>query len=136
MPLAGDVLHQQHLAGTDHPLLPVARRDLDAAVEVDDVLPARRRMPIEVVVAAGLTKDDARRGHAPRQLAAGALLDPLDLDIAKMRLALGVDVEIVDAHSGSVPWWRDPHALCHDPNVMVPRRSARRAPSLPRFRRA
>src|SRR5262249_7212296 len=97
--LAGDVFDEQHLARTDHPLFPVARRDLDPAVEIDDVLPARRRMPVEVVVAAGLTKDDPRRRHASRQLAAGTLLDPLDLDVAEMRLALFVDVEIMDAHA-------------------------------------
>src|SRR5689334_10528140 len=96
--LAADVLHQQHLAGADHPLLAVARGDLDPAVQVDDVLPARRRMPVEIVVTAGLAEDDARRRQAPRQLATRPILDPFDLDVAKMRLTLGVDIDVVDAH--------------------------------------
>jgi len=103
MALAANVLHQQHLAGADRSLLAVARRDLDAAVEVDDVLPARRRMPIEVVVAARLAKDDAGCRQAPRQLACAILFDPLDFNVPEMRLALVVDVDVVDAHCGSYP---------------------------------
>src|SRR5262245_45002964 len=49
MALAGRVLDQQHLAGADDARLAVARLDRHAAVEVDDVLPARRGMPFVVV---------------------------------------------------------------------------------------
>src|SRR5262249_17298321 len=101
--LAGNVLDQDHFAGADHPAFAVARRDLDPAVEVDDVLPARRRVPVEVVVSAGLAKDDSRRRQPPRQLAGGTVLDPLDLDVAKMRLTQGIDVDVVDAHLSILP---------------------------------
>src|SRR5262249_45642474 len=70
--------------------------------EIDDVLPPRRRVPVEIVVAGGLAEDDARCGKTLRQLAAGPLLGPFDLDVAKMGLALGVDVEIVNAHGSSL----------------------------------
>src|SRR6516225_2104003 len=64
--LAGGVFHEDHLAGADNSLLAVAGRELHARVEVDDVLPARRRMPIKVVVAGRLAKDDARGRKTPR----------------------------------------------------------------------
>ena len=47
MALAAGVLDQDHLAGADDAALAVARGDLHAAVEVDDVLPARRGVPVE-----------------------------------------------------------------------------------------
>src|SRR5438309_1919087 len=89
--LAGNVLDQDDLAGADHPAFAVACGELHPAVEVDDVLPARRRVPVEVIVAAGFAKDDAGRGKPLRHLAAAALLDPFHLDVAEMGLALGVD---------------------------------------------
>src|SRR5262249_49303181 len=71
MPLAVRILDQDHLAGADGPRFAVARGDAHAGVEVDDVLPPRRRMPIEVVVASSLAKDDARRRQAARQFPSG-----------------------------------------------------------------
>src|SRR4051812_45380854 len=100
--LAGDVLDQDDLAGADHAALAVARSDLDPGVEVDDVLAARRGMEVEVVVGTRLAEDDAGRRQALRQLGAAALLDPFDLDVAEMRLAVGVDVQVVDPH-GRLP---------------------------------
>src|SRR5262245_13972948 len=102
--LAGNVLDQDHFAGADHPAFAVARRDLHPAVEVDELLPARRRVPVEVIVAAGFAENDAGRREPLRHQAAAPLLDPFDLDVAEVRLALGVDVEIVDAHV----WWSSP----------------------------
>src|SRR5262249_2689086 len=96
------VFDQEHLARPDHALLAVARGDLDAGVEIDDVLPARRRMPVEIVVARGLAEDGAGRRKALRQLAARPVLDPFDLDVAEMGLAFGVDVEIVNTHGCSL----------------------------------
>ena len=66
--------------------------DADAAVEVDDVLPARRGMPFVVVAAGRLAEDDAGRREGVRGLAAPALVLPFDLDVAEMRLALVVDI--------------------------------------------
>src|SRR5262245_52075100 len=92
--LAGNVLDQDDFAGADHPAFAVARRDLHPAVEVDDVLPARGRMPVEIIVAAGLAENDAGRGKPLRHQAAAPLLDPFDLDVAEVRVAPIVDVEI------------------------------------------
>src|SRR3954469_11389592 len=99
MALAGRVLDQDYFACPDDPRLAVARGDLHAGVEIDDVLPARRRVPVEIVVRLHLAEDDPGRGQPLRQLAGPALLGPFDLDVAEMRLALGVGIEIVDAHN-------------------------------------
>src|SRR5262249_53308191 len=98
MAFAADVLDQDHFARADDAALAVAGGDAHAAIEIDDVLAARRPMPVEIVVAAGLAKDDAVRRQASRELAAAALFDPFHLDVAKMSFALGIDVEIVDPH--------------------------------------
>ena len=99
--LAGGVLDQQHLAGADDAGLAVARLDTHATVEVDDVLSARRGMPFVVVAAGRLAEDDAGRLEGVRRLAAPALVLPFDLNVAEMRLALVVNVEIMDAHEFS-----------------------------------
>src|SRR5215471_2022507 len=84
MALAVGILDQEHLARADDALFAVARRDLDRAVEVDDVLPARRRVPGIVVGAGRLAEDDAGRLEGRRGLAAGAFVLPFDLDVAEV----------------------------------------------------
>jgi hypothetical protein len=96
------VLDQEHLARADHALLAVARGDLDAGVEIDDVLPPRRRMPIEIIVALGLAENDAGRRETLRQLAARPVFHPFDFDVAEMGLAVGIDVKIVNTHGSSL----------------------------------
>ena len=59
MALAGRVLDQNNLAGADLAGFAVARRQFNAGVEIDDVLPPRRRMPWPIVFRLGLTKNDA-----------------------------------------------------------------------------
>ena len=58
----------------------------------------RRGVPVEVVLGLRLAEDHAGRRQTLRQLAAAALFDPFDLDVAEVRLAIGVGVEVVDAH--------------------------------------
>src|SRR5262249_5280196 len=101
MALARRVLDQQHFARADDARLAVARLDADGAVEIDDVLTARRGMPFVVVRAGRLAKDDAGGGKRVRGLAAATFVLPLNLDVAEMRLALVVDIEIVNAHESS-----------------------------------
>src|SRR5436190_19497944 len=101
MALAVGVLDQEHLARANNALLAVACRDLHGAVEIDDVLPTWCGMPRIVVGARRLAEDDAGRRERRRGLAAGTLVLPFDLDVAEMRLALGVDVEVMDAHENS-----------------------------------
>src|SRR5580704_12286319 len=48
--LASDVLNQDHLADTDHPALTVAGGYLHPGIEIDDVLPARCWVPVDVVL--------------------------------------------------------------------------------------
>src|SRR6185295_18267919 len=90
VPLARRVLDQDHLAGADDAALPVAGRDPDPGVEVDYVLTARRRVPVEVVGGRHLTEDEPHGREAPGELAAARLLDPLDLDVPEVGLAAGV----------------------------------------------
>src|ERR1700752_1980153 len=96
--LAADILDQDYLAGADLARFAVTRGDLHTTVEIDDVLPPWRRVPAQVVVAAGLAEDDAGRGQALGQLAAVAFLPPLHFDIAPMGLAGVVDIDVVNAH--------------------------------------
>src|SRR5580700_9642285 len=96
--LAVRVLDQDHVARLDEAAFAVARGDLHPGVEVDDVLPARRRVPVDVVLGLGLAKDDAGRRQLLRHLAAAPLLDPVDLDVAEMRFAVRVGVEVVNLH--------------------------------------
>src|SRR6266436_6352895 len=86
VPLAGRILDQEHLAGADLADFAVARGDLDAGVEVDDVLATGCGMPVEIVGRRNLAEDDAGRRQALGELARARLLDPFDLDIAEMRL--------------------------------------------------
>ena len=98
VPLAGRVLDQNHLTGTDLAALAVTGGDLHAGVEVDNVLPARSGMPVEVVVRLDLAEDDAGSRQTFRELALARLLDPFDLDVPEMRLAIGIGIEVVNPH--------------------------------------
>src|SRR3974377_1848812 len=75
MTLAGRVLDQKHLPGADLAGFAVARGDLDAGAEIDDVLAPGCRMPIEVVGRRDLAEDDAGRRQALGELARARLLD-------------------------------------------------------------
>src|ERR1700736_3404021 len=101
MALAGRVLDQDYLAGADDPALAVAGGDFDPGVEIDDVLPARCGVPVDVVLGLGLAKDDAGGRQALGQFAVAPLLDPFHFDVAEMRLAAGIGIEIVYAHRSS-----------------------------------
>src|SRR5438874_13618874 len=85
--LARGVLDQDHLADIDHSALTVAGGYLHPGVEIDDVLPARCRVPVDVMLSLRLAKDDPGGRPALGKLAASPLLDPLDFDVAEMRLA-------------------------------------------------
>src|SRR3977135_2217075 len=94
--LAAGILDEDHVAGGDETAFAVACGDLHPGIEVDDVLPARRPVPRAIVLGLRLAKDHSGRRQLPRQFAAAPLLGPLDLDVAEMRLATGIGVEIVD----------------------------------------
>src|SRR2546429_8821183 len=82
MPFAPRVLDEDDLAGADAACFAVARGDLHARVEIDDVLSPRGRGPVQVVVGRHLTEDDPRGGkgrrHPPRgrPLRGGGLAGP------------------------------------------------------------
>src|SRR5262245_28707113 len=100
MALAVRVLDEANLAGADPARLAVARGDLHAGIEIDDVLASRRRMPVEIVVGLDLAKDDAGRRNPLREPAGAGRLRVLDLDVLEVRLAVLVRVEPVNLHEG------------------------------------
>src|SRR5436305_730462 len=102
MSLAGRVLDQNDLAGAYYTAFIVARRDLHPRVQVHDVLAARRRVPVEIVLSARLAKHNPGRRQAFGELAASPLLGPFDLDVAEVRLALLIGVQVMDAHACSL----------------------------------
>src|SRR5436305_7872660 len=85
--LARGILDQDHLADADHPALTVAGGYLHPGVEIDDVLPTRGRVPVDVMLGLRLAEDDTGSRQAVGKLAPSALLDPLHFDVAEMRLA-------------------------------------------------
>src|ERR1700732_2209925 len=96
--LASGVLDHDHLADTDQPALAVAGGYLHPGIEIDDVLPARCWVPIDVVFSLGLAGDDPGGRQAIGKLASSPVLDLLDFDVAEMRLAAGIGVQVVYAH--------------------------------------
>ena len=117
MALAGGVLDQDHLADANNPALAVAGGYLHPGVEIDDVLPARGGMPIDVVFSLGLAEDDTGGRQALGKLAASPLLDPLDFDVAETRLAAGIGVQIVYAHSVSPPKFEPRSRTVREPQL-------------------
>ena len=101
--LPSRVLDQDHFAGADDSAFTVAGSYFDAGVEIDDVLAPWRRVPVDIVLSLGFAKDDACRRQAFGQFAAAPFLDPFHFDVAEMRLAAGIGVEIVYAHRLSPP---------------------------------
>src|SRR5262245_18079718 len=98
MALAPRVVHEEHLAGFHMPGLALARVDLYARVQVHDVLPSGRRVPVEIAGAGDLAKDDARGRLARRDPAGRRGRLELHLDVLEVRLALLVCVEADDLH--------------------------------------
>jgi hypothetical protein len=64
--LAAGVLDEDYVAGGDEAAFAIACGDLHPGIEVDDVLPPRRRVPIDIVLGLGLAKDDSGRWQFPR----------------------------------------------------------------------
>src|SRR2546425_4086054 len=95
MPLAPRVLDEEHFAGADAARLAVTRGDLYARVEIDDVLPPRGRMPVEVVVGRHLAEDDSRGGEARRQPARAGAVPGGGVPVLRRRFAGLVGLEPV-----------------------------------------
>src|ERR1700759_2667838 len=101
MAFAANIFHQNDFAGADFPSLTVAGGNLHATVQVDDVLPARGRMPAQIIIAAGFAEDDPGGREPGGQFAAVTLLNPGNLDIAPVRFPRIIDVDIVNSHRHS-----------------------------------
>ena len=101
--LAMGVFHEDHFARADNPGFAVTGCDRNPGVEIDDVLAARSRMPVEILGSRRLAKDDSSGRDCRRHLAARPVLDLFDLNVAEMRFARVVDIKIVDAHRSLLP---------------------------------
>ena len=90
---------EQDLAGTEDTLGPIARLNLDVAVEIDHVLAPRRVVEVQVVAAIGLAEQDSRRLHRPRDLPRTTSLRELYLHVLEVRLAVVARVDPRDSHA-------------------------------------
>ena len=72
------------LARCDETTLTVTRCDTNAVVQVDDILSARRRVPIQIVLGPSFPEDDPGGGQALRQLAPTSLFGPFDLNVTEV----------------------------------------------------
>src|SRR6185312_3279369 len=89
-------------AAADLARLSIAGRQFHTCIEVDDVLSPRRGMPLTVMLRLGLPEYDAKGKLTSRCLALRPLVFPLDSDVAPMRFALSIAVQIMNP---------DPHWL-------------------------
>src|ERR1043165_9220545 len=101
VPLAPGVLDEDHLPGADAARLAVARGDLHARVQVDDVLPPGRGVPVEVIVGLDLSENDARGRQARGEAAGPAGLHVRNLHVLEVGLALLIDEQMMDLHGRS-----------------------------------
>ena len=85
---AGSVFDQDDLTGADDTRFVIASRELYAIVEVDDILPAWGRVPVQIVGRRHLAEDDARRRQACREPPTRRRLNVDDLCILEVRFAL------------------------------------------------
>jgi NADPH2:quinone reductase len=142
MALPGDVFDQHHFADANHAALTIARGDLKSCVEVDHILPARRRMPMHTRLhnscLLSFDKDNGCGRKPFGQLKTGGrLLGALNLNFAEMRLTIGIGIQIKNAHctspeSDADHWPAIANALGSSANAGMTSRAKRRRLSRPR----
>ena len=98
MPFARGVLDENHLARRNRAGFAVAGRDLHAVVKIDDVLAARRRMPVQIIIRRNFPKDNACRRQALRQASGVSGLYVFDVNVLKVRDAVFILVQSMDFH--------------------------------------
>jgi hypothetical protein len=98
VPFAGGIFHQEHFAGTNDARLAIAGRDLYAIVQVDDILPAWRWMPVKIIGRRYFPENNARGWEALGESSGGRRLDVLNFLSSKVRLALRIRIESVNFH--------------------------------------
>src|ERR687887_2016675 len=88
--LTGRVLDQPRVPGAEHVLGAVAEADLELALQDDDELPARRRVPVERPADRPDVEGDLRRGQALEPVGLLVDVDPVD---APLPVGAGVEPE-------------------------------------------
>src|SRR6266699_5505590 len=106
MPFACGVLDQEHFARPNNARLTIAGGDLDAIVQVDDVLPARCRMPVKVVGWWYFPENNARGWEALGEPSSRRGLDVLHFFGGKVGFALVIRIESVNFHTSPPVWLR------------------------------
>src|SRR5713101_6835934 len=114
MPFAGRVLDQEHFASTDDARLTIAGRDLYAIIKVDDVLAARRRVPVKVIRRWHFPENNPRCREALGEPSGLRGLDVLNFRVGKVGFAFVIRIESVNFHT-SPPVWLRGHTS-HTPN--------------------
>src|ERR1700682_1690680 len=104
MTLPGRVFHEHHFSGFDHAGFAVTDGNLGRSIEIDHVLPSRRGMPSEREVGLGTPKLQACHWKHRGTVTRTNLLDPLDLDVAKVRDAVRVRINVVNSHRLTFPY--------------------------------
>src|SRR5262249_47224986 len=97
-PFPRRVLHKDHFASANDARLAIAGGELYAIIEVDDVLPAGRRVPVQVIRRWHFPENNPGSREALGESPGLRGLDILHFRICKMRFAFIVRIEPVDLH--------------------------------------
>src|SRR5262245_65386368 len=98
--LAGGVLDEPGVAGAEDLRGAVAEPDLEVALEDDDELPPRRRMPVDEAADGILAEDDLRRRQALDPVGVGREIDHLEV-----RLPVRARKESIRSHPRHLLVW-------------------------------
>src|SRR3989442_13368193 len=101
IPFACGALEQEHFTRPNNARLPIAGGDLDAIVQVDDVLPARRRMPVQVVGWGYFPENNPRGWKALGEPSSLRGLDVFDFLGGKVGFAFVIRIESMNFHTSS-----------------------------------
>ena len=98
MPLPVEVFRKHDIAGFKCPPSAVAHLDVQPTLEDDNILTLRRVVPVEVVVARRVAKDDTRSGKRGGQMPDGPVVIHFDGDVFEVRLTVRARVYARDVH--------------------------------------
>src|SRR5262249_34111077 len=98
VPFASCVFYQKHFAGTNDARLAIAGGDFYPIVQVDDVLPTRRRMPVKIIGRRHFSENNARGWKAFGEPSRRRRLDVLNFLSGKVGFAFLIRIEAVNFH--------------------------------------
>src|SRR5262249_28826783 len=98
MAFSGQIFGENDRARSEDPALAIAGYDFDRAFQIDEILTPRRVVPVDVIVSVCFPESERFDIYGIGNLS--PLVDglPVNLDIADMRLAFFVGVDVVNKH--------------------------------------